>query len=515
MFRAGLPSSIAVGILLTSLVASPLSSAESSLIDLREDADVVIRGARSGDQAGVAVAPAGDVNGDGFDDVVIGARYSTTRNGKKAGRAYVVFGAPGPSRVDLSAPGDRGFHILGAASGDATGSSVAGIGDINGDGLDDVLIGAPDADINGKNSGAAYVVFGKGSKRSIDLANLGAKGYRISAATRWDLLGTSVAGIGDIDGDGLSDMAIGASGADPKGRDGAGETYVLFSREDAGGIDVATGFDGFRIYGAAGDGAGFSVADAGDVNGDGTPDVAIGAPFADHSGHGSHSGSAYVVFGRSSHEDVDLADLGPAGFRIDAAHGRACYYCSAPETGISIAGIGDMNRDGKDDIAVGAWFDWNRERLDSGSVYVIYGVDSSDAVDLAELGAQGYRLDGARRYFATGNAISGVGDVDGDAVPDLLIGAIGARYRKRTSSGSAYLIYGGRVDGDVDLRYWRDKGSRIVGRRGDHAGAEAQTGGDFNGDGVTDILIGAPIASFAGRKNAGRAYIVFGESPTS
>ena len=187
--------------------------------------------------------------------------------------------------IDLSTlDGSNGFRLDGVAADDRSGYSVAGAGDVNGDGFADLIIGAPGADPHGTDSGSSYVVFGKASgfAASIDLSSLdGSNGFRLDGVAADDYSGSSVASAGDVNGDGFADVIVGAYGADPHGTD-SGSSYVVFGKASgfAASIDLSTldGTNGFRLDGvAAGDCSGRSVASAGDVNGDGFADVIVGA----------------------------------------------------------------------------------------------------------------------------------------------------------------------------------------------------------------------------------------------
>jgi hypothetical protein len=238
------------------------------------------------DQVGFSVASAGDVNGDGFDDMFISATFADP-NGNASGASYVVFGQAGafPAEFELSdLDGTNGFRIDGEAAGDAwAGLSVASAGDVNGDGFDDMLIGAAGADPNGESSGASYVVFGQagGFAAEIELSDLdGTNGFQINGEEAKSHSGDSVASLGDINDDGFDDLIIGAQYANPNGIY-SGSSYVVLGH--AGGfaaeieLSDLDGTDGFQINGeAAEDRAGFSVASAGDVNGDGFDDAIVG-----------------------------------------------------------------------------------------------------------------------------------------------------------------------------------------------------------------------------------------------
>ncbi|MEO1198110.1 MAG: hypothetical protein AAFX39_02570, partial [Pseudomonadota bacterium] len=194
-----------------------------------------VDGESADDRSGDSVSSAGDVNGDGFDDVIIGVRFADPNGQDQAGASYVVFGKSGgfADALDLSSlDGGNGFRINGETAGSASGYSVSSAGDVNGDGFDDVLIGAPAAEANGNTlAGASYVVFGQsgGFADALDLSSLGgSNGFRINGETADDESGTSVSA-GDINGDGFSDIIIGALYADPNGTK-SGASYVIYGR---------------------------------------------------------------------------------------------------------------------------------------------------------------------------------------------------------------------------------------------------------------------------------------------
>ncbi len=246
-------------------------------------ADSKFIGEAAGDGAGGSVSSAGDVNGDGFDDLLIGAGGNDS-GGDMAGAAYLVYG-PVSGTVDLSAADAK---FIGEAEFDSA-RVVSGAGDVNGDGCDDILIGADRNDSGGDEAGAAYLVYGPVSG-TLDLVD--ADATFVGEAVD-DRAGCSVSSAGDVNGDGFGDLLIGASQNYRGGRE-AGAAY-LFYGPVIGTHDLSTA-DAELIGEAAGDHAGTSVSSAWDVNSDGFDDILIGARRNDSGGDGA--GAAYVVYGK-------------------------------------------------------------------------------------------------------------------------------------------------------------------------------------------------------------------------
>jgi len=325
---------------------------------------MTVLGVAAGDNLGRSVAGAGDFNGDGYDDVVVGAPNNDLA-GADAGAAYVVFGGPGADDLpDLT--------LLGAAAGDYFGFSAAGAGDVNGDGYDDVIVGAYSNDAGGAAAGRAYVYFGGATPNAVaDLTMTGA------AAS--DYLGFAVAGAGDVNHDGYADVVGGAYGNDAGGA-AAGRAYVYF-----GGASPNNVADLTLTGAAASDWFGYAVAGAGDVNGDPYDDVIVGAYYTDAGG--THAGRAYVYYGGTSPDAT--ADLTFTGAAAGDFFGRA------------VAGAGDVDGDGYGDVIVGAYLN-DAGGADAGRAYLFYGGASTDLIaDVVYTGA------GAGNYF--GYALAGVG----------------------------------------------------------------------------------------------------------
>ncbi len=261
------------------------------------------------DNSGSTVSSAGDVNGDGIDDLIIGAHYADA-NGSDAGESYVVFGGASvgsSGEIPLSSlNGTNGFVINGIDAEDRSGYSVSCAGDVNGDGVDDLIIGAHRADPNGDSSGESYIVFGGagvGASGAVKLASLdGSNGFVLNGIAVNDRSGASVSSAGDVNGDGVDDLIIGAFFADSSGNTNTGASYVVFGGVGVGAsgtfeLSSINGTNGFVLNGIdADDFSGASVSSAGDVNGDGFGDVIVGAYYADPNGN-TTAGESYVVFG--------------------------------------------------------------------------------------------------------------------------------------------------------------------------------------------------------------------------
>ncbi|MER2513961.1 MAG: hypothetical protein ABTQ25_16360, partial [Nitrosomonas ureae] len=463
-----------------------------------------------------SVSNAGDVNGDGLDDLILGYHFGGANY--NSGYSYVVFGKTDgfDATLNLSGlDGGNGFRIDGAAAYDYSGKSVSDAGDVNGDGFDDVIIGAYGADPNGRSSGSSYVVFGKASgfDATMNLSSLdGSNGFRLDGGAESDRSGYSVSSAEDVNGDGFDDVMIGVSGS----------SYVVFGKSS--GFDAAMnlfdldGSNGFRIDGGVG-----SISNAGDVNGDGFADLIIGNSAVDPNGR--YSGSSYVVFGRASGFDatMNLSDLdGHNGFRLDGA-------TINDRSGYSVSSAGDVNGDGFDDVIIGAPYA-NPEGA-AGSSYVVFGRASGfdAAMSLSDLDGdnKGFRIDGPG--FASldplGSSVSGAGDVNGDGFDDLIVNAPNAN-SNGDDSGPGYIIFGRSefTGGGVDFPVLPgirptttsinlssldgSNGFRLSGNDSYYLDAiSVSSAGDINGDGFDDMGIG-----FVFEKYYHGSYVVFGKA---
>ncbi len=495
------------------MVARALKSLD--LAGINTGQGVKISGAITQDQAGYSVKGAGDFNKDGYADVIIGAPYSSINGKTNSGTSYLLFGSSsGLSNIDLlSLSSNQGFKITGENLGDNSGWSVASAGDVNGDGYSDIVIGAPNADPNLRgNSGTSYVIFGKATGfADIDLLSLTvAQGFRVLGAASGDNSGSTVASAGDINGDGYSDIVIGAIYASPNSRSQAGTSYVIFGKATSfADIDLLslTSAQGFKILGAAsGDNSGNSVASAGDINGDGYNDIVIGALKIG----GYYGISTYVIFGKASgFIDIDLSSLSNTqGFRVFGA-GNGYNLI-----GYSVSGAGDVNGDGYSDIVIGTYQASLTSTNSAGTSYVMFGKASGFTdINLSSLNStRGFRVIGVAASDASGSSVASAGDVNGDGYSDIVIGAYLADPKSRTDAGTAYVIFG-KASGFTDINLaslTSTQGFNILGAAsGDNSGNSVASAGDVNGDGYSDIVIGASGASPNSRSYAGAAYIIY------
>ncbi len=496
------------------------------------DAEVIFRGDTTESLFGFSVG-SGDFNGDETTDVIVGA-YNDSTDGTSAGRAFVFLGRSISEQTVLK-PLTEADVILTGEENSFFGFSVASAGDFNGDGREDIIVGAPYADRNDKtDSGAAYIFYGLpsfsvGSQMTLS-ANTDAK-IIIEGQDAGDLFGFSVASAGNFQGDGdsLHDVIVGAPEDDNNDATGSGSAFIYYGintvnqvvlqadthvnvRLDGQGLGSIS-FDRFN------DEFGWSVASAGDFNNDGNDDVIVGAPGDDNSGDSDSnvfddSGAAFIFFG---------ANLGTQTFKRADADADIIINSTGLQDnfGFSVAGVGDFNGDSFDDVIVGAPLDDNNGENMSGSAFIFFGQNPGMQTTLTPDSDANIILNGQSELDRFGWSVAGAGDFNGDSLKDVIVGAPKDSNNSQTGSGAAFVFFGQnpgmqttlRADADADLIINGQSGNSVASEQGDELGVAVGTAGDFNGVGANDVLVGAWLDDANGSQdNSGAAFIFYGLS---
>jgi hypothetical protein len=422
---------------------------------------------------GGCVATAGDVNGDGRSDMLVGVpAYDGAASG--TGRAVVYHG------IGLYPKGTAGWVLESNQEGAEFGKSMAGVGDVNGDGFSDIVVGAPSYDAGQANEGAVFLFLGSRTGPGV-LPVWYAEGNQADA-----YLGSSVAAAGDVNGDGYPDAIVGANRYTQMYEDEGG-AFIWLS---GSGVPSGTPFNAdWRVYGGeAGARLGFSVAGAGDVDGDGFGDVVVGVPYADHPE--TDEGVAYVYRGSST---------GPSktpDWTLDEDDDYSEY-------GLSVSTAGDMNGDGYSDVLVGAPKSARGESTE-GVAYVYVGSETGLVASTPWWWAESNQV-GAR----LGSSVASAGDVDGDRFSDVIIGAPRYNYGSFTDNGAAFLWGGaysppptGTPD-NADCDLWINQ---------DYAwfGYSVASAGDANGDGYGDFMAGSYLYDVGTALSMGTVMVIGG-----
>jgi hypothetical protein len=467
-------------------ILTTVTSAVRSLADGRVIIDAVANSDPTiDDRIGGALAVA-DMNDDGYGDVAIGT--GAPENYSTPGEVIVVLGRAGPAHLGLGTA--SGVIRITGDPDDRPGHALANAGDVNGDGIDDLLVGAPWSDSPASGSGAAYLLFGSTSFTDVDLTNLPAsRGYRIASSARAHI-GREVAGLGDVNGDGLDDLGIGAPGELPLG---AGAAYVVYGSPAATDLDLAAlpAARGFRISGVAGE-TGSSIA-GGDVNGDGLSDVVV----AGRNGWGSR---AVVIYGKPTGANVDASAMsGSIGFSLGIGGGLS----------IDDLAVGDIDGDGFADVAI-SHARYPQSISTGWPVSVVRGQATNASVEyLSEWPAS--RLMKIHVHEDERGLRLAAGDWNRDGHDDLVIGSREAAHNGG-NAGSAYVILGQASLSTVDLTVLDPRWRRIDADRPYDLAGSGLAVGDVTGDGSVDVVIGAPEFIQQDGQAQGRISVMAGSS---
>ncbi|MFM2162726.1 MAG: hypothetical protein RLZZ383_2238, partial [Pseudomonadota bacterium] len=416
---------------------------------------------QAGAHFGEALAAAGDVNGDGYADVIIGAR-DFDNGSTNEGRAYVYVGsasglASSPAWVVEPDQAQAGM-----------GSSVTGLGDVNGDGYDDVAVGSPGYDNGHTDEGMVTVYLGSASGLATTVAWTG-EGNQTSAA-----YGNAVAGAGDVNGDGMSELLVGCAACD-NGETDEGRAFLFLGTTSGPSGTAAWNLESNQASASLG----YALGSAGDVNGDGYGDVIVGAPNLDNGQ--TDEGRVQVFLGSAS------------GLQTSAIWSGEPNQTGA-SFGTAVASAGDVNGDGRSDVIIGAP-NYDNGHTDEGGAFVFLGASTGLGTSAAWTGQ------GEEASAAFGTALASAGDVNGDGHADVLVGAP-TQDGGETDEGRVYLFLGS-TSGFATTAAWTFEANLA----GANLGAAVSTAGDVNADGYSDLLLGAPLAT-----GGGRAYVFLGRA---
>jgi Ca2+-binding RTX toxin-like protein len=453
-----------------------------SLGELDGISGVRIVGGVAGAHLGWSVAGLGDVNGDGRGDFIVSAPVHTgSSNTSVNGNAYVVFGKAGGwgDTLDVTQlDGQSGFRLTDSRLGQV-GYFVDTAGDVNGDGLADILLGSPAAN---NQAGEAYVVFGKagGWNATVDIAGLnGTNGFTL-AGSAFSQFATSGSSAGDVNGDGFGDLIIGA----PR----ANVSYIVFGHAGAWSPTVAAaslgGTSGVVVVGANGD-TGTTVSEAGDVNGDGFGDVLVSTLV------NGNVGASHLIYGHGgAWSPISLSQV----------NGAISTLFMPPEYGLAALGLGpagDVNGDGFDDFLLST---------NAGSTYVVFGRAGGFGAtfDLGGLNGGNGAVISGWSWGGSAPLINAAGDLDGDGFSDIIGG---------DNLGGARIVYGhaGPWLTGISVTQIPSDLTTLLTNAINSSNASVDGIGDINGDGAMDVIVGAHSAS----QESGAAYVVFGWPTTT
>ena len=432
---------------------------------IKTTSEVIYESNQASSQFGYSVATAGDINGDGFSDVICGA-YNYDNPSSNEGAAFVYLG----SAIGMSASSN--WNAEGNQAYTNFGLSVSTAGDVNGDGYSDVIVGAYNFDNGQTQEGAAFVFRGSANGLSA-FSSWNAEGNQASAE-----FGNSVSTAGDVNGDGYSDVIVGAFLYD-NGQTDEGISFVYYG--SASGLSLTSNWtaEGNQAYVSFGS----SVSTAGDVNGDGYSDVIVGA-YGFTNGQ-SVEGAAFVYHGSAS--GLSLT----SNWNAEGNQANASF-------GYSVTSAGDVNGDGYSDVIIGAPYFTNGQS-EEGAAFVYHG----SALGLSLTSNWSAEGNQAEAYY--GYSVSSAGDVNGDGYSDVIVGAYG--YDNGQSDEGKAFVYHGSASGLSLTSNWNAEGNQV----NTNFGYSVTSAGDVNGDGYSDVIVGAPVFD-NGQVNEGAAFVYHGSA---
>lgn len=458
------------------------------------DTDGSFEGWQHTHQTGNSVDIVGDLNGDGYDDFVIAGFWT---NGA-TGEVYIQFGGTSGWGMNESLSNADASYV-GEFWADNAGSDIEGAGDVNGDGYDDLLIAAQESDEGFTNAHQTYVIFGRPDNWTMGMSLADANASFIGEGDN-HMAGSALAAAGDVNGDGFDDILIGAPGNSPFGH-GSGMAYLIFGKASGWEMDTILSNANASFAGIVYEGNGHEVAGLGDVNGDGYDDFATATIYA-----GDRAGCTYVWFGK------------PDGWKMNTRVWEAdAWFNGEVEwtySGRSVTGGNDLNGDGFDDIVI-ATPEHSTTTAEVGKVYVIFGSDDED------YWKQDVGLDNATASFLgegishhLGIDVEMVGDVNGDRFGDFI--AVAPENDEHIQNAGKVYLYLGKESGwqvnqSADVSDASFLGEENGDGEGDHY--DLGGGGDVNGDGLDDFVIGAKL-NIGPSDRSGKSWIIIPDSNT-